>query len=142
MTDTNQPEAPEQKAPDFYIQSPGGYVYPYSANLAGRSDMRPFNGSMEEAREQAKTMTAGGAFPVDQAPVVLGNGVDQVDQDENDPPPANDRIESIRDAIRQLDPDNAEHFTQGGLPRTGAIEALLGDDIEATERDEAWSSMQ
>ena len=48
----------------------------------------------------------------------------------------------ILDAIKELDRDNPEHFTQQGIPRVGAIEGVMGEDVEAHERDKAWSMIK
>ena len=55
------------------------------------------------------------------------------------------RIENrIRDAIGRLDPKNPEHFTTGRdpKPRVEAIEAILGTDITAGQRDATWAAVQ
>lgn len=42
-------------------------------------------------------------------------------------------------AIRRLDRDNKDLWMpKGGKPRTEAIEALIGGDVSAAERDAAW----
>ena len=53
-----------------------------------------------------------------------------------------ERLEAIKGAIAQLDRENPEHFTKGGKPQVEAIEAVLGWNITAAERDAAWESMQ
>ena len=45
--------------------------------------------------------------------------------------------EEIQDAIRLLDKDDDEAWTKSGLPAVAAIEAILGCDIDAADRDEA-----
>lgn len=47
-----------------------------------------------------------------------------------------ERLQKIVAAIKQLKP---EDFTQAGPPKVEAIEKILGFDINAAERDEAWS---
>ena len=48
-------------------------------------------------------------------------------------------IDEIVEAIAILDPDNKEHFTQGGVPSVEALEAATGiSEISGAERDEAW----
>lgn len=51
--------------------------------------------------------------------------------------------EAIVSAIESLESGNAEHFTAkgSGLPRVEAIEAVLGFDIDAADRDRVWSAM-
>lgn len=49
---------------------------------------------------------------------------------------------AIVDAIGQLDKDKAENWTKGGVPQVGAIEAVLGYEISAGERDAAWTAFQ
>ena len=48
--------------------------------------------------------------------------------------------ERIAAAIELLDPDNPEHFTKGGKPQVKAIEAILGDVIDAADRDRVWDT--
>lgn len=48
------------------------------------------------------------------------------------------RVARIRQAIRRLDSDNPQHFTGDGRPQVEAIEAVLGWDISAAERDHAF----
>ncbi len=45
-------------------------------------------------------------------------------------------------AIGQLDRENKEHFTAAGLPQTKALEEVVGEDVSAAERDEAWQLFQ
>lgn len=52
------------------------------------------------------------------------------------------REQDIMEAISMLEPGNAEHFTEAGLPQVKAIEDLLNDDISASERDAAFSRLQ
>ena len=49
---------------------------------------------------------------------------------------------TIADAIRSLDTDNPENWTGAGKPQVSAIEAALGRDITAAERDAAWNEVQ
>lgn len=48
------------------------------------------------------------------------------------------RIDQICDAIEKLDPDNSEQWTNSGKPQVREVEAILGFDISAAERDQAW----
>ncbi len=43
------------------------------------------------------------------------------------------------DAIADLEPDS---FGKDGKPAVKAIEAVLGQDITATDRDRAWTAYQ
>lgn len=45
-------------------------------------------------------------------------------------------------AIRALTPGNPEHWTKAGKPRVRALEAQLGFDISAADRDAAWQEIQ
>lgn len=54
---------------------------------------------------------------------------------------SNDPSEAVEQAIRMLDPDNDDHFTGQGIPRVGAIEALLGYPIKAEARNAAWEKL-
>ena len=74
------------------------------------------------------------------------NAVPEDDKtDENTPtvaPTGTDaRMAEIIKAIRGLDRNVAESFTQTGKPKVPAIEAALGYDITATERDAAYSAI-
>ncbi len=44
---------------------------------------------------------------------------------------------AVKDAIGRLDLGKAENVTQSGLPKTEAIEAVLGYPVSAKERDAA-----
>jgi hypothetical protein len=50
-----------------------------------------------------------------------------------------EKMQKITDAIKTLNP---EDFTVGGKPKVEAIEATLGFDISAQERDDAWQACQ
>ncbi|MDH5525157.1 MAG: hypothetical protein OEY01_14370 [Desulfobulbaceae bacterium] len=46
----------------------------------------------------------------------------------------------IVEIIKTLDPENPEHYTQGGKPRVEVIEILLGDrQINTVQRDDAMA---
>lgn len=51
-------------------------------------------------------------------------------------------LEAIVAAIGQLDPSNTKHWTGAGLPRVELLETILGYDISAAERNEAWAEYQ
>ena len=57
------------------------------------------------------------------------------------PTRADARMAAIIKAIRSLDRNNSESFTQTGKPKVPAIEYVLGYDITASERDEAYSAI-
>lgn len=46
--------------------------------------------------------------------------------------------EEIIQAIGRLDPGNKDLWTSGGKPQVSAIEAVLGKQISAGDRDAAW----
>jgi len=48
-----------------------------------------------------------------------------------------EKLQQITDAIKTLNP---EDFTGGGKPKVEALEAALGFDISAQERDDAWQT--
>ena len=52
------------------------------------------------------------------------------------------RSEAIHNAILSLDTDDETLWTKGGVPQVKAIEAEVGFDIQAKERDEAWAKIQ
>lgn len=45
-------------------------------------------------------------------------------------------------AIGQLEPGNKDHWTQAGAPDVRALEAVLGGQISAKDRDQAWAAAQ
>lgn len=47
-----------------------------------------------------------------------------------------------RAAIRRLDRDDPSQWTATGEPRVEAIEELVGGDLTAAQRDEAWAAEQ
>ena len=51
---------------------------------------------------------------------------------------ATSRDQVLDRALASLDPDNAELWTQNGLPQVAALEAAAGFDVTAAERDVAW----
>lgn len=80
-------------------------------------------------------------------PAVHVRWEDRESLDPPEPEPAaptdpDERLAAIKEAIGQLDPENPEHFTKGGDPKVEAIEAILGYNISAGERDEVWESLQ
>lgn len=50
-------------------------------------------------------------------------------------------IEDIMKAIGQLGRENPDHFTGKGDPKVTAISEILGVDITASQRDEAWDRL-
>ncbi|MDE0335675.1 MAG: hypothetical protein OXI64_12000 [Defluviicoccus sp.] len=46
------------------------------------------------------------------------------------------------DAVRGLDPDDKSLWTQSGAPKVEAVEAVLGRDIDAAQRDAAWAIVE
>ena len=58
------------------------------------------------------------------------------------PTDEHERLAAIGEVIDNLDPDDASLWTRGGKPIVGAIEAVLGYDIEARERDYVWNQRQ
>lgn len=53
-----------------------------------------------------------------------------------------DRESDIIEAIGMLKEGKKEHWTQGGKPEVKALEEILGHDITAKERDEAFDKFQ
>ena len=52
-----------------------------------------------------------------------------------------DRAARLLAAITLLKPDNSEHWTASGKPRTEALEAVSGlESVSAAERDAAWQN--
>jgi hypothetical protein len=57
-------------------------------------------------------------------------------------PPIADSTDHIQNAIGQLDPGDAVHFTTGGKPSAGALGEILGRRVTGKERDDAWEIYQ
>lgn len=57
------------------------------------------------------------------------------------PPPDPDRQQKIIEAIGQLEKQNQELWTKDGKPQVPAIEEILGDNITAAERNDAWEQI-
>ena len=51
------------------------------------------------------------------------------------------RAEAIANAINAVDADK-ENWTKSGKPTVGAIEAILGWNIDAKERDAIWDKLK
>ena len=51
-------------------------------------------------------------------------------------------LEEVQAAIGGLDRDDPGLWTKGGKPRTEALEAVLGRNVDSAERDAAWASWQ
>jgi len=49
---------------------------------------------------------------------------------------------SIQEAIESLDADNKDHWIKDGSPATEALEDLMGREVSATERNEAWKEYE
>lgn len=49
---------------------------------------------------------------------------------------------SVEDAIEELTPGDPEHFTQNGegVPQCDALSEILGREVSAAERNEAWKN--
>lgn len=52
------------------------------------------------------------------------------------------RMDAIKAAIVQLDPNNVGHWLTNGNPNIDAISALTGFKVLAAERDQAWSQIK
>ena len=50
--------------------------------------------------------------------------------------------EMIVSAIKRLDKDDPESWTNSGVPKTQAIEAIVGGKVKAADRDAAWRIVQ
>jgi hypothetical protein len=57
-------------------------------------------------------------------------------------PPIADSTDIIQNAIGQLDPRDAVHYTTGGKPSASALGEILGRRVTGKERDEAWEIYQ
>ncbi|MGF7175850.1 hypothetical protein [Azospirillum doebereinerae] len=51
-------------------------------------------------------------------------------------------VDRILAAIGKLDPENPAHFTKAGKPEVKALSDLLGVEITAKQRDDAWAAVQ
>lgn len=57
-------------------------------------------------------------------------------------PPAALTVGEVVEAIGKLDPDKAEAWTSSGAPQVKALADVLGRDVTAALRDEAWAEVQ
>ena len=73
------------------------------------------------------------SLPEVEARFLAGDGV-------VDLPSAPDRQAEIAAAIDRLDPDDRALWTKDDRPQVAALEAALGYDITAAERDAAWEA--
>lgn len=89
-------------------------------------DLIPLSTEEAEALLEAGAIEAAGDGKDDDAPDAGGD----------------DPLAEIARAIRSLDRDNPELWTGSGKPRTDAIEAVIGRDISAGERDAAWELIE
>lgn len=55
---------------------------------------------------------------------------------------AGDPLADIKRAIRGLDRNDATLWTDQGVPRVDAIEAVLATEITKTQRDSAWAQIK
>lgn len=62
--------------------------------------------------------------------------------DTSGPVAGGDNVLSLVEAIKQLDPENSDHFTSGGKPQVDALSKLVGAPVSAASRDEAWAEVQ
>lgn len=136
------------KQQKFVIRRTDGKVYPFSEALAARGDMHTVFGTLEQAIEKGREMASKGHDVIE--PTVLGAdkpvAVEPIDVEEVlteavSESTGSERLGEIASAIKQLDPTNPTHFTQEGIPRVQAIEAVFGDDITAEERNAAWDAL-
>ncbi len=68
-----------------------------------------------------------------------GAAVEVTDDAATDEEPS--REQAIEDAINNLEVGHEDHWTKAGKPEVKALEAALGFDISAAERDAAWESV-
>jgi len=115
----------------YVLNTKNDDVFCHTDILAARPDMFTFSGTLTEAKERAKQIVENGKA-LQPAPW------DEKDSEET-PENVVDRIENVVAAIASLDPANPEQYTAMGVPRTGAIESIMGDDVSAEERDEAFT---
>ncbi|MDH5426421.1 MAG: hypothetical protein OEY29_15650 [Gammaproteobacteria bacterium] len=52
------------------------------------------------------------------------------------------RLNELVDAVRALDPENKDDFTESGMPEVAAIKELVEGQVTADERDQAWEEYQ
>ena len=68
---------------------------------------------------------------------VVGETTSGDDSKTNPAPKGAEKIAKIKEAIDSLDKENKELFTNAGLPKMEAIEAVTGWPVSAKERGEA-----
>lgn len=49
-----------------------------------------------------------------------------------------DKMQRLVEAIEEVDLTNEDHTIASGAPNTNVLAGLIGEDVTAAERDEAW----
>ena len=63
-------------------------------------------------------------------------------KDPAEPTDPAERGDAIVAAIRQIDRDDEEAWTNAGKPSVAALDAILGWEPKGAERDEAWARVE
>jgi hypothetical protein len=137
---TEKKDRPDPKGV-WLMNVKNGEVFGFHEKLAKRSDMTRYDGLLSEARAMAARLSqkiGNLNAPAISDDVIQEAAAGAVEDAKVESVSPNTKIAVIVGAIKRLDPGNEEHFTGAGLPRTTAIERLIGDDVTAEERDTAF----
>ena len=96
----------------------------------------------ERPREVVDGGDASRPEPSAGAGAVDGEPGTQGDDPPPGPAPRGGEPLTIEAACARLDRADASLWTRAGVPTTAALEALLGRDVSAAERDAAWAAVQ
>ncbi|MCQ8116105.1 hypothetical protein [Methylomonas rosea] len=98
-------------------------------------------GDVAVAAENNTTATDGADLSTDQAGTAE-SGTELSAAEAAQTVTADTRMETIKAAIGQLDPNNSEQWLSDGKPVIDAITVLTGFRVMAVERDQAWSQIK
>ncbi len=71
-----------------------------------------------------------------------GNGLDGAEAEVKPSLTHEQKIGEIIDTIKSLDPDDDAAWLKSGKPNPARLKSLVGYDVTAAERDEAWDAVQ
>lgn len=94
-----------------------------------------------EVDEKGKTV--GGSKPI--MPKASEPKKDEGDEDGDEGDTSDDgeevAVEAVKDAIRQLDRENPEHFSDKGKPKLKAVQEALGTEVSVKVLNAAWKEI-
>lgn len=126
---------------NYVVSTKTGEVFIRTELLALRPDMTVLSPmTLADAKKRGKKEIARHTAADFGADLDEGKEIPDIPQPE---PDGMDDIERFMGkvvmAIEALDPENPEQYTALGVPRTGAIEAMTGEDVSGEERDTAFA---